>query len=107
VISILEECHRKEIFDALERKWRADLEPVHVISSNTNPYIKMTCTEPDPPPLQESLPPLALGQQVEFCLDKSVCIVQGVESGGAILKRIDNPFQTTTFFAKFGDLRAV
>jgi Domain of unknown function (DUF3854) len=106
VISNIDECHLEEAFDALERKWRADLEPVHTISSNTNPYIKMTCTEPEPPPIEESPPPLAQGQQVKFCLDQSICVVQRVESGGAILKRVDNPIQTQTFFAKLGDLRA-
>jgi Domain of unknown function (DUF3854) len=106
VVGTLDESHLKEIFDSLERKWAADLAPVHTVSSNTDSYKKMTCTEPDPPHKGESSPPLTQGQQVEFCLDKSVCVVQRVESGGAILKRINNPFQTQTFFARLGDLRA-
>jgi hypothetical protein len=107
VQSAYPESHQGEIFDALDRKWRADLESVSTVSSNIKIYIETVDTEPETMPPEESPPPLVQGQQVEFCLDKSVCIVQRVESGGAILKRIDNPFQTTTFFARFADLRAV
>jgi hypothetical protein len=106
VVCTIDEAHMKETFDALDRKWGADLESVHVISSNTNSYIEMTCTEPEPMPIEEIPPPIAQGQQVTFSLDQSVCVVQRVEGGGAILKRIDNPFQTQTFFAKFHELRA-
>jgi hypothetical protein len=106
VVCTHDEAHMKVVFDGLDRKWRADLESVVTVSNNTNTYIKTVTTELEPIPIEENPPPVTQGQQVTFSLDRSICIVQRVEGGGAILKRVDSPFQTQTFFAKFDELRA-
>jgi hypothetical protein len=100
VVSAYPESHQKEVFDALDRKWRADLESVSTVSSNTNTYIKMVDTEPEPPPLEESPPPLMLGDVVIFGKDRSTCRVHSIQNGQIFLKRIDSSYQTQIFSAK-------